>query len=206
MSEASDTYLTVARQGEAIFREKASKFIGLAFPAASEAEVKEILGVIRKKYYDANHHCFAYCLGPMQEVYRFNDDGEPSGSAGRPIYGQLLSKAVSDTLIIVVRYFGGTKLGIPGLIHAYRKAAVEALVDAGITEKVITGKILVSFRYEKLNEVMRIQKEEELELLEQSFNIECRLILGVRKSKIERVLKRLMRIQNIYTSLDMSVG
>ncbi|MEI6889143.1 MAG: IMPACT family protein [Bacteroidales bacterium] len=203
MSEASDIYFSVARKGESISREKASKFIGLAFPVGSEAEVKEILGSIRKMYYDANHHCYAYCLGPAQEIYRFNDDGEPSGSAGRPIYGQLLSKAISDTLVIVVRYFGGTKLGIPGLIHAYRLAASEALDDAGKTEKVITINITVSFPYINMNDVMRIQKEEGLELVAQNFDNDCRVTLGIRKSREEKVMKRLMRISNISTCMDV---
>jgi len=202
MSDASDTYFTVARKGEAVYREKASKFIGLAFPAGSEAEVRDILGLVRKKYHDANHHCYAYCLGSSQETYRFNDDGEPSGSAGRPIYGQLLSKGVSDSLVIVKRYFGGTKLGIPGLIQAYRQAASEALENAGKAEKIIKSIIELSFRYENMNEVMRIQKEEELDLIAQDFDNECRLRLGIRKSKIDKVMKRLMRIGNIYTSFD----
>ncbi|MCX6285572.1 MAG: YigZ family protein [Bacteroidetes bacterium] len=202
MSETSDTYFSVARKGEAIYREKASKFIGLAFPVGSETEVREILGSIRKRYHDANHHCFAYCLGPLQETYRFNDDGEPSGSAGRPIYGQLLSKSVSDTLVIVVRYFGGTKLGIPGLIQAYRQTASEALDNSGKTEKVILRNLIVTFRYENMNDVMRIQKEEELELVDQNFDNECRLTLAVRKSKVDKVLKRFMRIRNISTSVD----
>ncbi|MCX6283531.1 MAG: YigZ family protein [Bacteroidetes bacterium] len=202
MSDASDTYFTVARKGEAVYREKASKFIGLAFPAGSETEVKDILGMIRKKYHDANHHCYAYCLGPDQENYRFNDDGEPSGSSGRPIYGQLLSQGVSDTLVVVVRYFGGTKLGIPGLIKAYRQAASEALENAGKAEKIISSIIELTFRYENINDVMRIQKEEDLDLIHQSFDNECRLRLGIRKSKVERVMKRLMRIGNISTSFD----
>ena len=199
MSETSDTYFTIAGKGEAVYREKASKFIGLAFPAGSETEVMAILQSIRKRYHDANHHCFSYCLGPSREIYRFNDDGEPSGSAGRPIYGQLLSRAVSDTLVIVVRYFGGTKLGIPGLIHAYRQAASDALDDAGKTEKVFTQNITVSFPYENMNDVMRIQKEEELGIADQNFDSECRITLSVRKSKVDKILKKLMRFQNIST-------
>ena len=206
MSEPSDIYFTVARKGESTYREKASKFIGLAFPAASETEVKEILGSIRKTYHDANHHCYAYCLGPSQETFRFNDDGEPSGSAGRPIYGQILSRSVSDTLVIVIRYFGGTKLGIPGLIHAYRQAASEALDNAGKAEKVIAQNMIVSFRYENMNEVMRIQKEEELELVNQHFDNECRMTLRVLLSRLDKVMKKLIRIRNISTSLDTPDG
>jgi len=202
MTDTSDTYFTIARRGEAVYREKASKFIGLAFPVGSEQEINKILESVRKKYHDANHHCFAYCLGSSRETYRFNDDGEPSGSAGRPIYGQLLSKGVSDSLIIVVRYFGGTKLGIPGLIGAYRQAASEALDIAGKLEKVIIQKMIICFPYENMNAVMRIQKEEELKVIDQSFDNECRLALGVRKSKLDKVMKRFMKIQNISTSFD----
>jgi len=204
MSETSDTYFTVARKGESVYREKASKFIGFAFPANSEDVVKEILGNIRKTYYDANHHCYAYCLGPKQQIYRFNDDGEPSGSAGRPIYGQLLSKGVSDTLVIVVRYFGGTKLGIPGLIHAYKQAASEALDKAGKFQKIISRNIIVKFPYENINDVMHIQKEEDLQLVEQSFDNECRITLGVRISKTEQVIKKLNRVPNLSTFVDVS--
>ena len=202
MSEAPDTYFTVARKGESVYREKASKFIGLAFPAGSEAETREILEAVRKKYHDSNHHCYAYCLGPGQDIFRFNDDGEPSGSAGRPIYGQLLSKNISDAIVIVIRYFGGTKLGIPGLIHAYRQAASEALEHAGKTEKAVINRISVTFRYENMNDVMRIQKEEDLDLISQIFDNECNVILGVKKSKVDKVLSRLMRFRNIYTSID----
>jgi len=202
MIEIPDTYYTLAGKGESVIREKASKFIGLAFPLNSETEAKDILLGIRKKYHDANHHCFAYCLGPTRGIYRLSDDGEPSGSAGRPIHGQLLSKDVSDTLVIVVRYFGGTKLGIPGLIAAYRQAASEAIDQAGKTEKIIKLKLRVNFPYEKMNEVMRIQKEEDLDIVGQIFDNNCSLTLAVRKSKADKVLSKYMRIPNIYTLVD----
>ena len=203
MTAIDDTYFSLEHTGESVYREKASKFIGLAYPVSADIEIRETLALIRKKFHDANHHCFAYCLGPQQQVFRFSDDGEPSGSAGRPIHGQLLSKGLSDALVIVVRYFGGTKLGVPGLIHAYRQAASDALENAGRTQKIVTAKILVRFRYENMNDVMRIQKDEDLILLEQNFDNECRLTLGVRKSKMDLVMSRLMRIQNIYTSIDI---
>lgn len=202
MIETPDTYYTVAGKGESVIREKASKFIGLVSPVDSEAEAREVLNGIRKKYHDANHHCFAYCLGPAREIYRLSDDGEPSGSAGRPIHGQLLSKDLSDTLAVVVRYFGGTKLGIPGLISAYRQSASEALENAGKTEKIIKIKLRVDFPYEKMNEVMRIQKEEDLDIIDQVFDTNCSITLAVRKSKTDKVLSKYMRIHNIYTLLD----
>lgn len=201
MSETSDIYHVISKEGESVYREKASKFIALAFPVSTEEEVKEVLGNIRKKYHDANHHYYAYCLGPGPDRFRFSDDGEPSGSAGRPIYGQLLSKAVSDTLVIVVRYFGGTKLGIPGLIHAYRQAASEALVNSGISEKIIKERLEINFPYERMNDIMRIQKEEDLDVLGQTFEKECRIVLGVRKSRIDRVLGKLKRYHDIYSLL-----
>jgi uncharacterized YigZ family protein len=202
MIDTPDTYYTVAGKGESVIREKASKFIGLAFPINSETEAKEVLLGIRKKYYDANHHCYAYCFGLTREIYRLSDDGEPSGSAGRPIHGQLLSKDVSDTLVIVVRYFGGTKLGIPGLITAYRQAASEALDQAGKTERIIKLNLRVNFPYEKMNEVMKIQKEEELDIVGQVFDNDCSITLAVRKSKADKVLSKYMRISNIYTLVD----
>jgi len=202
MIETPDTYYTVAQKGESVIREKASKFIGLAVPVDSETEAKNTLLGICKKYHDANHHCFAYCLGPMREIHRFSDDGEPSGSSGRPIYGQLLSKDISDVIVIVVRYFGGTKLGIPGLINAYRQAAAEALDHAGKTEKIIRLKLRVNFPYETMNEVMRIQKEEGLVILGQVFDNNCSLTLAVRKSKVDKVLSKYMRISNISAFID----
>jgi uncharacterized YigZ family protein len=203
VSASSDTYYSLARKGEAIYREKASKFIGRAYPVNTDAEIKEILAGLRKKYYDANHHCFAYCLGAGQEIFRFNDDGEPSGSAGRPIYGQILSKGFSDTLVVVVRYFGGTKLGIPGLINAYRTAASEALDNSGKIVKTVTKTIAVTFRYQNMNDVMRIIKEENLEPVSQVSGNECKIVLRVRASCEEKVLARLMRVANIYISYDV---
>jgi uncharacterized YigZ family protein len=203
MSTGSDIYYSPARQGEAIYREKASKFIGLAYPVNTEGEIRDYLATVRKKFYDANHHCYAYCLGATQEVFRFNDDGEPSGSAGRPIYGQIQSKGLSDALVIVVRYFGGTKLGIPGLIKAYRTAASEALENSGKKERTITKTCTVTFGYENMNDVMRIIKAENLELLSQESGNNCKIVFRVRASREEKVLARFRRNVNIYISVDV---
>ena len=133
----SDEYKTIAEPSQGSFRDKGSKFLAFAFPAASEQEVKQHLEALRKQYYDATHHCYAYVLGFDKSAYRFNDDGEPSGTAGRPIYGQLLSADLTNTLMVVVRYYGGTNLGVPGLIHAYKTAALEAINHATILNKIV---------------------------------------------------------------------
>jgi len=203
MSSAGDTYYAPDHKGEATYRDKASKFIGLAFPVSTEAEARDALAGVRKKYYDASHHCYAYCIGAGQENSRFNDDGEPSGSAGRPIYGQILSKGLSDAIVIVVRYFGGTKLGIPGLIKAYRTAAAEALANSGRKEKTIVKTCTVIFGYEHMNEVMRIAKAENLEIASQDSGDNFKIVFGVRASREEFVTARLRRIPDIYISVDM---
>jgi uncharacterized YigZ family protein len=197
MSMPGDIFLTIAKPGSSTFRDKASRFLGFALPVSTEEQAKETLANYRKKYHDANHHCFAYCLGPSQELYRVSDDGEPSGSAGRPILGQLKSRSVTDTLVIVARYFGGTKLGIPGLINAYRQTASEALDNAGIIEKTIMETLTVSFPYERMNDVMRIQKEEELIIIEQIFDSQCRISLSVRQSRTSQVIQKLGRFRDI---------
>ncbi|MCX6267127.1 MAG: YigZ family protein, partial [Bacteroidetes bacterium] len=137
MDTIKDSFLSISSESRGIYREKASKFMCVAMPVSSEEEVKLNLDELKKAYHDANHHCYAYRLGLENHAYRTNDDGEPSGSAGKPIYGQILSMGLSDILVVVIRYFGGTKLGIPGLIHAYRTAAREALEQASIIEKIV---------------------------------------------------------------------
>jgi len=197
MLSVSDTYLSVAGESTGIYREKASKFIGISLPANSEEEIRGKLSNIRKDFYDANHHCYAYRLGPEKVIYRSNDDGEPSGSAGKPILGQILSKDLSDILIVVVRYFGGTKLGIPGLIHAYRTAAREAVESGEIIEKKVTLEFIIRFEYQVMNEVMRILKDESAHITGQSFDQECKLEFAIRKSMAGRVSERLTRLNHV---------
>ncbi|MCK9219095.1 MAG: YigZ family protein [Bacteroidales bacterium] len=197
MSNSTDTYLTIAGESQGIYREKASKFIGLAFPVNHETDIKEILARLRKEYYDANHHCYAYCLGYGKNIYRINDDGEPSGSAGKPIYGQILSHDISDILIVVIRYFGGTKLGIPGLIHSYRTAAKEAIEHACIVEKTLMVKIQICFGYLAMNEVMHIIKEEECQIINRQSDESCTLEVMVRKSSVIRFQTRIQRLKDI---------
>lgn len=202
--EISDTYLSISGESRSTFRDKASRFIGLAMPVESEEEAKLKLEAIRKEYYDANHHCYAYRIGATGDVYRVNDDGEPSGTAGRPIHGQILSKGLSDILVVVIRYFGGTKLGVPGLIHAYKTTSAEALSQARIIQKTITEKMVISFEYPRMNEVMRILKDDGISILSQQFDESCRIVVAVRKSKSGEIKHRLSLLMNIsiceYTS------
>lgn len=202
MISAADSYFSVAGESNAIYREKASKFIGIALPVLTETEVKSQLDRIRKEYFDANHHCYAYRLGFEKTLYRSNDDGEPSGSAGKPIYGQILSKDLSDLLIVVVRYFGGTKLGVPGLINAYRTSAREAIENGQIIEKLVIVKFIVKFEYPAMNEIMRILKEERVQILGQGFDMGCNIAFHVRKSHAEGVQVRLSRLNNISVQIQ----
>lgn len=190
-----DSYLTIRKNSEGIFKDKGSKFIGLAYPISSVDEAKTILEKCKKSYHDARHHCYAYKLGAGEGVYRFNDDGEPSGTAGKPIYGQILSKGLSDILIIVVRYFGGTLLGTSGLINAYKLAALECIQKGEFVEKVLTEKLVLKFNYDLLSVVMRIVKEEGLKVFHQDFMESCVLTLEVRLNDFERIKAK---YNNIY--------
>ncbi|MDP1621662.1 MAG: YigZ family protein [Bacteroidales bacterium] len=197
MEEIQDSFLSIAGESRGVFREKASKFLSVAVPVATEEEVKASLEELKKSYHDANHHCYAYRLGMENQAYRINDDGEPSGSAGKPIYGQILSMGLSDILVVVVRYFGGTKLGIPGLIHAYRTAAREALEQAVIIEKIIRVEFKVTFDYPMMNDVMRILKEEGAKIVQQAATDKCEIDFFIRKSHANLVENRIIRLKNI---------
>lgn len=204
MGDQKDSYRSVSGESRGVFRDKASRFISIAMPVSSEEEVKQRLAEIRKAYHDANHHCYAYRLGPADQNFRFNDDGEPSGSAGRPIYGQLLSSDLSDVLVVVVRYFGGTKLGIPGLINAYRSAAREALSGADVVEKVVRVPFTVECDYAVLNDVMRILKEEHAKVTRHLSAEHCEIGFQVRKGIADQVGERLKRLR--ITSLKNDEG
>jgi uncharacterized YigZ family protein len=197
MDDVKDSFLSVAGESHGVFRDKASKFLSVAIPVVSEEEVKINLERLRKSYYDANHHCYAYRLGFENQLYRSNDDGEPSGSAGKPIYGQILSVGLSDILVVVTRYFGGTKLGIPGLIHAYRTAAREALDQAIIIEKIIMVQFCVTFEYQMMNEIMRILKEEGAKILHQNATSKCEINFQIRKSQAFKTENRMNRLRDI---------
>lgn len=182
MEEIND-YLTVTKTSEGLYKEKGSKFIGIATHVESLEDIKTQLEEIKKVYYDARHHCYAYRIDPINEQFRSNDDGEPSGTAGKPILNQLLSYEVTNTLVIVVRYFGGTKLGVSGLIRAYKSAAQDALDNNKIVKRFITKDILLNFEYPLMNSVMRIVKDENLKIVKQNYQEKCEVIIRLKKNQ-----------------------
>lgn len=192
-----DTYKQIQKPTEGFFKDKGSKFIAHSFLVKNEDEIKVHLQELRKKYYDARHHCYSWILNPDKSAYRINDDGEPSGSAGRPIHGQLQSYDLTNILVVVIRYFGGTKLGIPGLINAYKTATKEALNTAKIIELHIKDVYLVTFEYPDMNVVMKILKDEELKPTDQDFGIDCKLMFSVRKLESERVFEMFRKIHTL---------
>lgn len=190
MQITDDTYKTIEEQGEGIYTEKRSKFLAFAIPVTTIEQVKERVDAYQKKYYDARHVCYAYRLGERGEQERSNDNGEPSGTAGKPILGQIHSKELTNVLVIVVRYFGGVKLGTSGLIVAYRLAAAEALEAVPHIEKTINSEITLRFSYPLLNDVLRIVKEEAPKVVEQVFDNECVVRLSMRLSRMPRLVER----------------
>lgn len=186
-----DTYLTLAAPARGAYKEKGSKFLAFAYPVESEQEIRPLIDKLRKEYYDARHHCYAYVLGHKQETYRFNDDGEPSSTAGKPIHGQILSRGLTDVLVVVVRYFGGTKLGTSGLINAYKTATADVLSHADVEERVVKRCYELRFPYEQMNHVMRIVKDLQLQVLGQEADNECRMRVAVRLSDSPRCEEKL---------------
>lgn len=195
MEEIKDSYLTIESDAEAIFKEKSSKFLCYAFHVESEEEIAAHLEILRKRYYDATHHCYAWRLGPFGERFRANDDGEPSSTAGKPILGQLLSREITNCLIVVVRYFGGTKLGVPGLIAAYKESAAAVLDEAKVIERTVDTTVKVDFSYVVMNDVMRIIKDEQPIIVEQIFDNLCSMTLSIRNSKAELVIGKLRKVE-----------
>ena len=192
-----DTYHTIAGPAEGLYKEKGSKFLAFAFPVRSVEEVKQHLDRLRKEYFDARHHCYAYILGPRKDAYRVNDDGEPSGTGGRPIHGQLLSADLTDTLIVVVRYFGGILLGASGLANAYKAAARDAIGNAEVVEKTIDVSYRLHFEYALMNDVMRMLKELGVQPRNQEFNLDCRMDVSVRQSQSVRVYDALSKLYGL---------
>lgn len=192
-----DVYRTIAAPAEGIYTEKRSKFIAIALPVRTVDEVKALLEEYQKKYYDARHVCYAYMLGPQRKDFRANDNGEPSGTAGKPILGQINSNELTDILIIVVRYFGGIKLGTSGLIVAYKAAAAEALSAAEVVEKTVDECIRFWFEYPFMNDVMRVVKEESPEIVEQGYDMDCRMTLRIRSSLMPRLRARLEKVETL---------
>lgn len=179
---AFDTYFSIADKSEGLYKDLGSRFIALAFPVETESEVKPVIDAIKKEYHDARHHCFAYRLGYDGSVFRSSDDGEPSGSAGRQILGQIDSAGLSDILVVVVRYFGGIKLGIPGLIRAYKSATQDAIASAQRKEKVAGKNFRITFDYLSMNDVMKVAKDMSLPLSDQQWGESCSMTVRVRLS------------------------
>lgn len=192
-----DTYKTITTPSEGVFRDKGSKFIGYAYPIQSEAEVKELIAKLKTEHNKARHFCWALRLTNDRSVFKFNDDGEPSGTAGRPILNYLLSADVTNIFVVVVRYFGGTLLGVPGLINAYKMATIDALENNQIVTKTVNDIYELHFDYLMMNDVMRIIKEEQLDIINQHFDSQCTLKFEVRKANLNVVLGRLNKIDGL---------
>ena len=191
--QVEDTYKTILSRSESIYTEKRSKFIAIALPVRTLSEVKDYLEEYQKKYYDARHVCYAYMLGAERKEFRANDNGEPSGTAGKPILGQINSKELTDVLVIVVRYFGGTKLGVPGLIAAYRESAAEAIAAAEIVELTVDRTVRVDFPYVAMNAIMRVVKEQQPRIEEQTFDNLCTMRLAIRESRAAGLIEKLRK-------------
>ncbi|MNK28406.1 IMPACT family member YigZ [compost metagenome] len=192
-----DSYKTIESASEGIFRDKGSKFIAYAYPISSEEEVKPLIAALRAEHAKARHFCYAYRLTPDRSVFRINDDGEPSGTAGRPILNCLLSEDVTNILVVVVRYFGGTLLGVPGLINAYKTASVEAIKAAIIINKTVNDVYEVNFDYLQMNDVMKLIKEENIDVLAQQFDTQCVLKFEIRKNQLNQVLGKFDKIAGV---------
>lgn len=186
-----DRYKTIAQPSEGIFKDKGSKFLAFAYPIKSEEETKTHIADLKAKHPKARHHCWALRLSPDRSVFRINDDGEPSGTAGRPILNTLLSNDLTNILVVVVRYFGGTLLGVPGLINAYKQATIDAMGNAEIIERTINDMYLVSFDYLQMNDIMKIIKDHNLTITNQHFENNCRIELEIPKAQLNTVLSKI---------------
>jgi len=198
----TDTYKTIEVPSEGLYKEKGSKFIAYAFPVSDEQQIKEITSRLKKEHHSARHHCFAWRLGSDHQLFRVNDDGEPSGTAGRPIYGQIQQHELTDILIVVIRYFGGILLGTSGLTNAYKQAASDVLANAAIVEKIVETSIKVNFEYHAMNDFMTLLKEFQLEMKESHFDLSCKAIIMVRKQLIDVVLEKLGKIDKLTASIN----
>ena len=197
---AFDEYKTINQPAEGIYKEKGSKFIAYAYPVYDEEQVRPLIEKLRKEYYDARHHCYAWQLGLGKDHFRANDDGEPSGTAGKPIHGQILSHELTNILIVVVRYFGGIKLGTSGLIAAYKAAAADAIANAEIINRTVQDFYEIYFNYEAMNDVMRILKDEQPNVIKQSFDLRCTIEFSQRSSKIDQLIHKLEAITSVKTN------
>ena len=190
-----DSYKSIAGHSEGLFKDNGSRFIAHAYSVETEEEVRSIVSALRNEYYDARHHCYAYRLGYKGDVFRASDDGEPAGSSGRPILGQIDSNGLSDVLVVVVRYFGGIKLGIPGLIRAYKTSTADAISNANIVEKIASRRFRVVFGYMSMNSVMKVMKDLNLSQSNQQFDMECSLQTVVRLTLVDSFLERMADVE-----------
>jgi uncharacterized YigZ family protein len=193
----SDTYKTIKSPAEGLYKEKGSRFVAIAIPVSDQEAIKLIIDKIRKEHHEARHHCYAYMIGHERTIWRVNDDGEPSGTGGRPILGQINSYGLTNLIIVVSRYFGGTLLGVSGLINAYRLAASSALQNADQVERTLQEYYEINYPYVSMNDVMRLFKDECIDQSMQSFALECRIMINFRVSAKEKILHRLSRIEGL---------
>ena len=200
-----DTYLTIEANSEGVFRDRGSKFLGYAYPITSDQDIKNIIADLKKEHPKANHHCWAMRWSTDRSVFKLNDDGEPSGTAGRPILNTLLSKNITNAAVVVVRYFGGTLLGVPGLINAYKSATELALKGAKIIEKTVNDVYTIAFDYLQMNEVMRVIKDDGLQVLEQTFDNSCSIKVSIRKMQVEQVISKLQKLPSVKIKYDYSI-
>ena len=191
----NDCYLSIAAPSQGLYKENGSKFLAFAYPVEQENKAQDIIADIKREYFDARHHCYAYRIGHIGDKWRMNDDGEPSSTAGRPIYGQLLSNELSDILVVVVRYFGGIKLGIPGLIRSYKSATADAIANAVIVEKIAGEFFTITFDYLQMNDVMKVLKEMNITPISQDFDLTCKMDVKVRLTQIEQFYESLKNTQ-----------
>ena len=193
----SDTYLTIEKPTEAIFKDKGSKFLTFAYPVENDQQIKDILNQLKKEHHTANHHCYAYRLGADKLNFRANDDGEPNNTAGKPILGQIQSNDLTNILIVVVRYFGGTLLGVSGLINAYKNSAAEVIKVSAIIEKQILFHYTVQFYFEHLNDVMKLLKQLDCKITNQQFDNNCEMSFSIRKANSEQCEEKLKKIEGL---------
>jgi uncharacterized YigZ family protein len=199
----SDTYKAIKSSSEGVYKEKGSRFIAFAYPVSDQNEIKPIIDRLKKEHHEARHHCYAYMIGKERSVYRVNDDGEPSGTGGRPILGQINSSGLTNILIVVIRYFGGTLLGVSGLINAYKTAAAKAINNAAIVELTLQEFYEITYPFISMNDVMKILKEEHIGQSDQSFDLECCMKINFRATAKEKNLKRLSRVEGLkYKYID----
>ncbi len=193
----SDTYLTIEKPTEAIFKDKGSKFLAFAYPVENDQQIKEILNQLKKEHHTANHHCYAYRLGADKMNFRANDDGEPNNTAGKPILGQIQSNDLTNILIVVVRYFGGTLLGVSGLINAYKNSAADVIKASVIIEKQILFNYTIQFYFEHLNDVMKLLKQLDCKITSQQFDNNCEISFSIRKANSEQCEEKLKKIEGL---------